>query len=252
MKASNEKLIETLFIYHALRFLADDTVTVYTPSTREEAVEGYDAKLMGASEFDQLYLQFKTPNLLVREDAGRNGYSFATTPHQHRRLKRYPVWSAFYVTHTFRSVEDVQSAQMAAKPPDTFLRRYFGIEIEQLHLDISTFRYYAPTPGFLPNEIKYKLSSETTTRTPTHPLRQGHCWLDGEEILERFKNRKIGARVRLVSRTADELSVGVRHPILDLPPFDVTRDLLPQMGGEEDEGGGYGTAIRRNHAPLTS
>src|SRR5262249_20423542 len=124
MKAPNEKLIETLFTHYALRFLDGSGALVYTPSNREEYLEGYDAKLMGASGFDELYLQFKTPSLLQDD-----GYSFGTTTHQHSRLKGYPHDTAYYVTHIFQTISQIQDAQRKATKPADFLQWYVAIEI---------------------------------------------------------------------------------------------------------------------------
>src|SRR5438105_2126304 len=136
-KAPNEKLIETLFNYNALRFLEAERVTLYAPSTREEFASGYDAKFMGASGFDELYIQFKTPDLLVNQ-----GRSVPTTPHQHARLLHYPAQTAYYVTHTFHEVRQLQDMQWAGIGPPEFLRRFLAIEASHLDKDVSRLRYY--------------------------------------------------------------------------------------------------------------
>jgi hypothetical protein len=165
VKAPNEKLIETLFTHYALRVLGDTGVTVYTPSTREEYTNGYDAALMGASAFDELYIQFKTPDLLKR-----GGYSFGTRPHQHARLQHYPRHTAFYVTHTFEVLDQIQQAQRdAATDPDALLRRYLAIEIKHLNPDVSRFRYQAEAPEYSPQDVTYKRRSDHG-RTPRNPV----------------------------------------------------------------------------------
>lgn len=116
--AVNEKLIETLFNHYALQFIKAGGVTIYTPTTRQEYIDGYDAKLVGAAGFDELRVQFKAPALL--DD---RGYSFGLTRHQHWRLRKYKPNSAFYVAHTFAGLPEIQEAQLTMKRPTEFLRR---------------------------------------------------------------------------------------------------------------------------------
>ena len=75
-------------------------------------MSGYDPRLMGASGFDELYIQFKTPYLLEND-----GRSVPTTPHQHARLLHYPPKTAYYVTHTFHEVHQIQELQRTRTTP---------------------------------------------------------------------------------------------------------------------------------------
>ena len=164
-KAPNEKLIEMLFNYNALRFLEGEKVTMYAPSTREEFACGYDSKLMGANGFEELYIQFKTPNLL--ENYGR---SVPTTPHQHARLLHYPPKTAYYVTHTFHEIHQVQELQRTITSPEEFLRRYFAIEANHFEQDVTRIRYYVYDDEH-PEEITYKLRLDPGRRPSSSTAR---------------------------------------------------------------------------------
>jgi hypothetical protein len=246
-KAPNEKLIETLFTHYALRVLGDTGVTIYTPSTREEYKKGYDAALMGASAFDELFMQFKTPALL---ECG--GYSFGTRPRQHRRLQLYPPNTAYYVTHTFESLVQIQEAQRhAAEDPDAFLRHYLAIEIERLEPDVTRFRYYAPAPDYEPECVSYKLKPERK-RTPGNRVACGG-WLTGDELLRRFLARALGARVFLLGGK-DETNEDTERVLpagVDMPPLSMSPDKADRMAGKET-GTDWGTALRKNFVPLPS
>lgn len=190
-KIPNEKLIETLFNYSALRFLEAEKVTLYAPSTREEFTCGYDSKLIGANGFDELYVQFKTPSLL-----NNDGRSMKARTHQHARLLRYPPRTAYYVAHTFESIPEIQEVQRTATGPADFLRRYCAVEASQFEESVTTVRYYVFHPEQC-GDICYKLGSDLG-RKPTRPIDERE-WINGEELLSRFARGEIGARVVLVS-----------------------------------------------------
>jgi hypothetical protein len=252
-KAPNEKLIETLFTYYALRHLDGECVAVYTPSTREEFLKGYDAKLMGASSFDELYIQFKTPLCLAKE---RWRYSIHTTPHQHCRLQTYPFNTAFYVTHTFRTVSQIQKAQGEAAKPADFLQYYVAIEIRRLEDDVKFFRYTADQ-SFMPYEVVYNRHADRAhPRTPTHVCdMDSNDWMTGEELLRRFKAGSLGAWMLLEGDPAkgllqnidgEELVVRPQHrrPEQWVVPRAQLAKLCPPDEKEE-----WGTSLRKNIEP---
>lgn len=243
-KAPNEKLIETLFNYNALRFLEREGVTLYTPSTREEFASGYDAKLMGVSGFDELYVQFKTPYLLEND-----GRSVPTTPHQHARLLHYPPNAAYYVTHTFEGIDQIQELQRTRTSPVEFLHRYFAIEANHFEEDVTRLRYYVYNPEH-PEEIRYKRRVDPG-RNPARPV-DDNDWLNGEELLSRFARGEIGARVQLVvlddvdgfsatEANQSTLTAKRRSELWVMSP-----DQALKIGPGDDEEGRWGEFFRRN------
>jgi hypothetical protein len=244
MKAPNEKLIETLFTYHALRYLEGCGASVYTPSTREEYELGYDAKLMGAGGFDELYLQFKAPSLLKGD-----GYSFRTYEHQHDRLQDYPSDTAYYLTHLFRGVEQVQRAQREATNPLDFLRWYVAIEVHRLER-VQLFWYAGDTESRRAYGVLYKLRDDRPREHPKRPLDSGG-WMTGAELLLRFEQNAIGARMILAggddeAQTPAALVQGEK--VLDRVCLMSPERARQMIRG--DEGRDMGTALRKNAEPL--
>src|SRR5262249_46790106 len=125
MKAPNEKLIELLFTRHSLQYCGSETV-LYAPSTREEYRNGYDAKFTGKEGCVELCLQFKTPSLT------KDGFTVSIREHQHQTLLSYPRNSAFYVTHAFRTIAEIQQCQLEAIQAKDFLKYYIAIEAHSL------------------------------------------------------------------------------------------------------------------------
>ena len=247
MRAPNEKLIETLFTHHALLVLGTTGASVYTPSTREEYEKGYDARLMGASGFDELYLQFKTPNLL-QGDGYLDDYGFATTAHQHERLQDCPLDTAYYVTHLFRSVEQIQRAQHGAKEPLDFLRWYVAIEVGRLDAQLQRFRYSASLADLRTHSVLYNTRADRTRKHPKTPLASG-SWIPGDELLLRFRDSRIGAQVILAGTAAEK-------PV-DLPRLRALSDRACMMSPTRaremvraDEQGDWGTMLRKNIVTL--
>jgi hypothetical protein len=249
-KPPNEKLIETLFTHHALRYLDNSGATVYTPSSREEYRNGYDAALMGAAAFDELYLQFKTADLLDDD-----GYSLGTYEHQHQRLQQYPLDTAYYVTHLFRGVDQVLQAQRETPAPLDFLHWYVAIEIGRL-ANVQRIRYYADLRSRQAEMVLFKLRTDKKGEHPkTHLQPQG--WMTGAELLERFKRDEVGARVRLVSG-GGHLADGDDLQMASPPPREMDwsrKPCLMSPGHADrwvrgDEGRDWGTALRKNFQAL--
>ena len=242
MKPPNEKLIETLFTHHALRYLDGSGATVYTPSSREEYRNGYDAALMGAAGFDELYLQFKTPGL-----RDRGGFSFATYEHQHQRLQEYPLDTAYYVTHLFRGVDEVLKAQREAAAPLEFLHWYVAIEVGRLP-NVQRFRYYGDLVSRHAHEVLFKVRTDKKREHPKTPLRpQG--WMTGAELLERFKRDEIGAHVSLGGRGITKTAQALVFPDVSDRHCEMSPERAQQWV-HRDEKRDWGTALRKNFRPL--
>jgi hypothetical protein len=243
MKAPNEKLIEILFTHYALRYLDGCGIRVYTPSSREEYVKGYDAKLMGACGFSELFIQFKTPNVLHGL-----GYSFPTRAAQHQRLRYYPKHTAFYVSHTFWDVQEIQKAQQLATPAE-FLRRYVAIEVRCLEDDVRRFRYYAQKPPYKPAWVRYKRGVDGTIKYPQHSVDPAH-WMLGDELLNRFRSGSVGAWVLPFGVDDEYQTEDAGWPDHESQrEWLVTKRLIEQMSGR-DKGIDWGTALRKDFKPL--
>ncbi len=244
MKAPNEKLIETLFTIYALRYLDPcGGGRIYTPSTREEYMCGYDSLLMGASEFDELYLQFKTPNLLRIND-----YGFRTTPHQHERLQDYPFDTAYYVSHLFRDIGQIQKAERSAADPLDFLRWYVAIEIKRLASDLRRFRYTGDMSLREAYDMFYNLETAPKRTQPKTQLSPG-SWLSGDDLLRRFARGVAGARVILAGDATKDIgqaALRVGDRVCIMSPEQANRMV------RDDEGADWGTALRKDIFPLPS
>jgi hypothetical protein len=197
---------------------------------------------MGACGFDELFLQFKTPVLLLGD-----ARSFATTNHQHRRLKCYPQDTAYYVTHLFRDVPQIQHAQRTAANPEDFLRWYLAIEISRLELDVRRFRCYAS--GSAVDTLLYKRDVDGPRRTPIHRVNCGRDWMPGDELLRQFRQGTIGARVCLITQDQPEAIASRFLEDRDTPLFDINPASAEQMAGNE-VGTDWGIALRKNCIPL--
>jgi hypothetical protein len=244
MKAPNEKLTETLFTVYALRYLEScGSGRVYTPSTREEYTCGYDTLLMGASEFDELYLQFKTPNLLEVND-----YGFRTTPHQHERLQDYPCDTAYYVTHLFRDICAIQNAERAATDPLHFLHWYVAIEIKRLAGNLRRFRYTGDMALQEARDMRYNLETDPKRTQPKTPLSPDR-WISGDELLWRFCRSEVGSRMILAGQDAADLPPAAPSQLGDRVCIMSPERANQMIRG--DEGTDWGTALRKDFRPLS-
>ena|SRR5260221_3345366 len=61
---ASEKTAELLFTRYFLQAMGLRTVTLLAPTTGQEFLDGYDAKISGA--FCEIVLQFKSPKLIRR------------------------------------------------------------------------------------------------------------------------------------------------------------------------------------------
>lgn len=197
MKAPNEKLTELLFTRYMLQSFRLNEVSLYAPSSREEFYKGYDAKFIGKKGCRELYLQFKTPNLT------RSGFTIRLQRHQHNRLRRYPHGSAYYVSHVFRGISEVQDAQLKVSQSSDFLRQYIAINASSLPCNTNFVQYTSEPISEYPGEPKYKTEQDGNIRkAPTDLI--GSEWLRGDLLLQKFKDRKIGRQIRFSDFVADE------------------------------------------------
>jgi hypothetical protein len=191
LKPLPEKTEEMLFSRYFLQGFRLGEVTMYAPSTVEEAKRGYDSQFTGLSGFRELYLQFKAPAYSERQ----RRFTINTTKPQHQRLLRYPSHTAYYLTHTFSSLEECTAAQRNVREAVNFLRHFLAIDIASLRDDVASFRYLKPPSHRESPQITY-----TCTTNRTKHLKVGNDgWLRGNQLVEKFKDGSIGALVRLVT-----------------------------------------------------
>lgn len=188
-----EKTEEMLFTRYFLQACGLGNVTLYAPSSVEERVLGYDAKLFGAQSFREISVQFKAPIYKKREGLFR----IDITPHQHKILKHdYPPRSAFYVTHTFRSLEELHEVERTMKNVLDFLLHFITIEISGLSDDLRFFTYKKPTLYSVPPDIKYGESKDKGKHEGATLLAEDQ-WFWGSRLLRDFRKDRIGAKVQL-------------------------------------------------------
>lgn len=190
MKAPNEKLTELLFARYMLQSFRLNEVSLYAPSSREEFYRGYDAKFIGNKSCKEIYLQFKTPNVTSK------GFTIRITPHQHNRLRLYPYQSAYYVSHTFKDISEIQNCQSRISSSRDFLKRYIAINAYILPCDTNFLQYerYPNKNSEFPREPKYKTKRDGNIRKAGNTIERSE-WLRGDSISQKFKDDQIGNQV---------------------------------------------------------
>jgi hypothetical protein len=96
----SEKVLEILFIRCILYDFGLGRVSVFAPTSREEKIAGYDARIVGLSAFQEIYLQFKSPFYADRV----NRFTVHTTEHQHKVLKNLKSNYAYYIVSAYPSL----------------------------------------------------------------------------------------------------------------------------------------------------
>jgi hypothetical protein len=164
-------------------------ISLYSPSTREEFIEGYDSKFIGSSSCSELLLQFKTPNIT------REGYTIYLNSHQHSRLKKNPPKGAFYLSHVLEEISEIQIYQSTIKKSADFLRYYIAISVDALPEDVN-FIQYERSKDNGPMAPHYKTSREGNIRKAKKPLswKKGE-YFKGTTLLRKFKEKEIGQKV---------------------------------------------------------
>jgi hypothetical protein len=216
LKPIPEKTEEILFNRFFLQGFRLGEVTMYAPSTVEEARNGYDSMFTGLSIFREIYLQFKAPTY----SESRGHFTIHTTRHQHRMLKQYPPHTAYYLTHTFSSLEECTEAQRNVRIAVDFLKHFIAIEIAFLPNDVDFFHYYKPHSHRESPQIAYKRTSDGVTRKAEHEV-IGDGWLRGNQLVEKFKDDHIGALV-LLTADGEKESSGQRGRVA----FTAAEDIL--------------------------
>jgi hypothetical protein len=124
-----EKTQEMVFARYFLQSCGMRKVWLYAPSTVEEAIEGYDSKMIGANSFWELRLQFKAPTYKMRERLFR----IEIDTEQHKTLQQHcKPDSAYYVTHLFRSLAELREAEQQVRNSAELLLNFVAIEISHL------------------------------------------------------------------------------------------------------------------------
>jgi hypothetical protein len=164
---------------------------IYTPSSRQEYRNGYDAKIVGQGAFREIVLQFKCPK------PSYDQFSIRVTRHQHEVLRKlYPPGVAYYVTAAFRNVREVQAAQRQAKSAAEFLRHYVAIEISE-HLPVDAQRLYFER-GAEPWKIRtvgYKREAEGKARKASQRVPKTTGWGSGYSLINKVREKAIGTIV---------------------------------------------------------
>lgn len=166
---------------------------LYAPTSLEEFKQGYDGKVVGLSAMREVYLQFKAPTFSDRH--GR--FTTKLTPHQHRRLLKYPKGSAYYVAGMFRNLQDFNKAQNHMKQVSDFLKHFVCIRVASLPADACAITFVvpedhrcSPCPGFKDSEHKSPSPGDFM------PL-VGESWMRGNTLVEKLKIGSIGTEYRV-------------------------------------------------------
>ena len=136
----SEKAAEILFNRYMLQSFGLGGAQLFAPSSIEEFKNGYDAKIVGFSPLREIYLQFKAPDFLERNQR----FTIRTTPHQHALLKSYPARAAYYVSAMFHSMEQMNQAQAILKTAEDFLKDFECVEVSCLPPDVRSIHYSRP------------------------------------------------------------------------------------------------------------
>ena len=244
-----EKTEEMLFTRYFLQACGLGNGTLYAPSSVEERVLGYDAKLFGAQSFREIFVQFKAPIYKQREDLFR----IDITSHQHKILKHtYRPRSAFYVTHTFRSLEELHEVESTMKNALDFLLHFIAIEISGLSDDLRFFTYKKPTLYSVLPDIKYGESRDKGKHEGATLLAEDH-WFWGSRLLRDFRKDRIGAKVQLIPDDTPQAPLTpsrISETSCEVQPAEVWRvnsTVMRQiMEGEHDRDWNFGVTYRKD------
>jgi hypothetical protein len=188
----SEKAAEILFTRFMLQAFPLGQLELFAPSSAEEFISGYDAKLVGRASFRELYLQFKAPTYSERYDR----FTIRPTAHQHRLLKAYPANSAFYVAGMFRSLHDFNTQQTHLHTVADFMARFVCIEVSALPDRIDFFHFFYLSPNSQLLHVACKVPEDGLTRIARHAVSE-RGWLRGHTLLTNFKADALGVVVGL-------------------------------------------------------
>jgi hypothetical protein len=222
----NERYTEILFLHYVLSALPGP-VELYTPSTREEYVAGYDAKIVGEG-LKELYLQFKRPAV----DSPQLHFQMTLTAHQHQRLlyglNSLVPGSVYYVSHTFTSIRHLNETIRRSTQPLELLAYYLAFTIAALSDDAHTIHYHltgAPQQQLFqpPHTDAWYEQRGNGDVGPAYPI------LRCDRLVEDFQRGETGALVygtELSMGRNDSLSPVKASQEADQPYRLVTKDQL--------------------------
>lgn len=219
----SEKAAEILFNRYMLQWLGLGKAQLFAPSTPEEFVSGYDAKVVGADSMRELYLQFKAPTYSERD----NRFTFELTPHQHARLQRYPAGSAFYVAAYFTSLQQLNAVQSSIATTEDFLRYYVCIDVTGVSATARSITFAAPASQRHSVEPGYKDSQHGKSPKDYTPV-EPRLWERGNALIARLKQGQVGRTLQL--KYEDDTVAGTKHApevpaYIEVPPQSECRNL---------------------------
>jgi hypothetical protein len=233
MPAPNERYTEILFIHHFISAL-QDPVEFYPPSTREEYLAGYDAKIVGQG-LKELYLQFKRPEVEILS----RDFRIPLTAHQHKRLldclHPQAPGSVYYVSHTFTSIHRLNEMIRQLTRPTNLLVHYLAFPIAAFSDQAQSIHYGLSSAlqqglfGRSPMDTWYERGRDGNVG-PTHPI------LRCDRLLDDFRRGETGTLVY-----GAELAAGKSESPLLVEDSQVGH--LPAPTGNEGAACGPGTSI---------
>ena len=197
----SEKAAEILFNRYMLQSFGLGGAQLFAPSSIEEFKNGYDAKIVGFSPLREIYLQFKAPDFLERNQR----FTIRTTPHQHALLKSYPARAAYYVSAMFHSMEQMNQAQAILKTAEDFLKDFVCVEVSCLPPDVRSIHYSRPENHRSSPNVGFKNSQNGKSSNDVQPI-IGNSWERGNTLMSKFKTGKLG-------NVVDLNSADVKHQI---------------------------------------
>ena len=209
VRPMSEKAAEILFNRYMLQSFGLGGAQLFAPSSFEEFKSGYDAKVVGFSPAREIYLQFKSPDYLERNQR----FTIRTSTHQHALLKAYSKYTAYYVAPMFVSLEQVNKVQAELKTAEDFLKNFVCVEVSSLPPDTRSLHYCKPETHHNSPDIAFKTPTNGKSPEDAEPI-VGDGWERGNTLVAKFKAGKIGALVDLESETdAAHVVNTVRSPV---------------------------------------
>ena len=214
----SEKSTEILFNHYLLQMFPIGSVALTAPSSVEEYVTGYDTKVVGATSFQEMYLQFKTPSYysnITKKSTIRTSQGYLQ---QHQLLQSYPPETAYYVFHTFQSVENLLEAQRKSTTSEQFLRHYIAVETSQLPYKISFLHLSLNgSTDAIGGGFDRRILPGISPRS-----------MRGDALVQQFMSCQIGTRVVLTHTSSDNLDNFYRSDRVWHVSLDRIREMCSQ------------------------
>ena len=207
----SEKAAEILFNRYMLQWLGLGKAQLFAPSTPQEFLSGYDAKVVGAGALRELYLQFKAPTYSARDTR----FTFELTPHQHARLQRYPTGSAFYVAGYFTSLRQLNDVQSSVATTEDFLRYYVCIDVAGISATARCVTFAAPASQRHTVDPGYKDARHGKGPKDFAPV-ESRFWERGNSLVARLKQGQVG---RMLSFGAEDEAAIVKSVAIETPSY---------------------------------